>query len=69
MDQQLIQHIMGTMIDSLRDEESFRTLTRLESWVTLQLMALVRGSHSSVLSVLTHSFREGAGDLGRVRQV
>ena len=49
---------MGRMIDSLRDEESFRTLKRLESGITLQLVALVHGSHTSVLSVLTLRFRE-----------
>jgi hypothetical protein len=60
---------MDGMIDSLTDEESFRTLKRLESWITLQLVALVRGSHSSVLSVLTLRFREEERDLGRVREV
>jgi hypothetical protein len=60
---------MGRMIDSLRDEESFRTLKRLESGITLQLVALVHGSHTSVLSVLTLRFREEERDLGRVRKV
>ena len=47
-DQQLIQHIMGTMIDSLRDEGKFQNFdeTRQLVYVSTHDTTLVRGSRS-----------------------